>query len=104
MDMEVSVEHLRAARRPRRAARALRRWPQGRRTRRFVIECKVLHQDPERTIEEGMAQTRGYMDRCGAESGHLIVFDRAPERTWEERIFRRDTPAGGGAPVTVWGM
>ena len=79
-------------------------WPQGGRTRRFVIECKVLHQDPERTIEEGLAQTRGYMDRCGAESGHLIVFDRAPERTWEEKTFRRETPAGGGAPVTVWGM
>ena len=80
-------------------------WPQGRRTRRFVIECKVLHKDLERTIEAGLAQTRGYMDRCNAESGHLIVFDRAPDRTWEEKIFRRDTPAGAGrAPVTVWGM
>ena len=80
-------------------------WPQGRRTRRFVIECKLLHEDPERTIAEGVAQTRGYMDGCGAESGHLIVFDRASDRTWEEKIFRRETPAGaGGAPVTVWGM
>ena len=80
-------------------------WPQGGRTRRFAIECKVLHKNPERTIEEGLAQTRGYMDRCGAESGHLIVFDRAPDRTWKEKIFRRETPAGtGGAPVTVWGM
>ena len=59
-------------------------WPQAGRTRRL---------------------TRGYMDRCGAESGHLIVFDRAPSRTWEQKIFRRETPAGGrGAPVTVWGM
>ena len=80
-------------------------WPQDGRTRRFVIECKVLHKDRERTIAEGLAQTRGYLDRCGAESGHLIVFDRAPDRTWEEKIFRRETPAGaGGAPVTVWGM
>ena len=60
-------------------------WPQGDRTRRFVVECKVLHKDLERTIAEGLAQTRGYMDRCGAEAGHLIVFDRAPERTWEEK-------------------
>ena len=80
-------------------------WPQGGRTRRFVIECKVLHKDLEPTIDQGLAQTRGYMDRYGAESGHLIVFDRAPDRTWKEKIFRRDTPAGaGGAPVTVWGM
>ncbi len=80
-------------------------WPQGGRTRRFVVECKVLHQDLERTIEEGLAQSRGYMDRCGAQAGHLIVFDRAPDRTWEEKLFRREAPPGpGGAPITVWGM
>jgi len=33
----------------------------------------------ERTIAEGLTQTPGYMDRCGAEAGHLMVFDRAPE-------------------------
>jgi len=78
-------------------------WPQMDRTCRFVVECKVLHKDLERTVAEGLTQTRGYMDRCGAEAGHLIVFDRAPERTWEEKLFRR-APAAGGAPVTVWGM
>ena len=78
-------------------------WPQGGRERRFVVECKVLRRGLERTIAEGVAQTRGYVDRCGAEAGHLIVFDRAPERTWEEKIFRRP-PVGNGAPVTVWGM
>ena len=80
-------------------------WPQGGRTRKFVVECKVLHKDAERTIADGLSQTRGYMDRCGAEAGHLIVFDRAPDRTWEEKLFRREAPAGpDGAPVTVWGM
>ncbi len=79
------------------------RWPHGGRTRKFVIECKLRRGDLERTIADGLAQTRGYMDRCGAEAGHLIVFDRAPERTWAEKIFRRD-PASDGAPVTVWGM
>ena len=78
-------------------------WPQGGRERRFVVECKLLRKDLERTIAEGMEQTRGYMDRCGAEAGHLIVFDRAPNRTWADKIFRR-APAGAGAPVTVWGM
>ena len=79
------------------------RWPQGGRTRQFVVECKLRRGDLERTIAEGLAQTRGYMDRCGAEAGHLVVFDRAPERTWAQKIFRRD-PAADGAPVTVWGM
>ena len=78
-------------------------WPQGRRERRFVVECKVLRKGLERTIDEGMEQTRRYVDRCGAEAGHLIVFDRTPDRTWADKIFRR-APAGAGAPVTVWGM
>ena len=80
-------------------------WRQGSRIRKFVVECKVLHKDPERTIADGLALTRGYMDRCGAEAGHLILFDRAPDRTWEDKIFRREAPPGAGrAPVTVWGM
>ena len=78
-------------------------WPQGGRERRFVVECKVLRTGLERTIAEGVEQTRGYVDRCGAEAGHLIVFDRARDRTWAQKIFRR-APAGAGVPVTVWGM
>ena len=79
------------------------RWPQGGRERRFVVECKLLHRDLEATILKGLEQTRGYMGRCGAESGHLIVFDRAQHRTWGEKIFRRD-PLPEGPPITVWGM
>ena len=78
-------------------------WPQGGRERRFVVECKVLRKGLERTIAEGVEQTQGYMDRCGAEAGHLVVFDRTPDRTWAEKIFRR-APAEAGVPVTVWGM
>ena len=51
-------------------------WPQGDRTRRFVVECKVLHKGLERTIREGLEQTAGYMDRCATEAGHLVIFDR----------------------------
>ena len=78
-------------------------WPQGGRERRFVVECKVQRKDLERTVAEGVEQTKGYMDRCGAEAGHLVVFDRAPDRPWAEKIFRRP-PSGAGVPVTVWGM
>ena len=79
-------------------------WPQDGRERRIVVECKVRHAELEPTIVEGLAQTRRYLDRSRAESGHLIVFDRAPERTWEEKIFRREVSAGTGPPITVWGM
>ena len=79
------------------------RWPHRGRTRKFVVECKLRRRGLQRTIEEGISQTRGYMDRCGAESGHLIVFDRSSERSWSDKVFRRE-PASNGAPVTVWGM
>ena len=78
-------------------------WPQGGRERRFVAECKVLRRSLERTVAEGVEQTRRYADRCGAEAGHLVVFDRAPDRPWAEKIFRRP-PSGDGVPITVWGM
>ncbi|MCY4373031.1 MAG: hypothetical protein OXC31_04600 [Spirochaetaceae bacterium] len=79
-------------------------WPQGGSERRIVVECKVRRGDLERTIAEGLAQTRAYLDRCGAASGHLIVFDRAPQRSWDEKIFRREPSPGPEAPITVWGM
>ncbi len=79
------------------------RWLHRGRTRKFVVECKVRRRGLQRTIEEGISQTRGYMDRCGAESGHLIVFDRSSERSRSDKVFRRE-PASNGAPVTVRGM
>ena len=78
-------------------------WPQGDRARRFVVECKVLHKGLERTIREGLEQTAGYMDRCAAESGHLIIFDRDEVRSWDEKVFCRKESVRG-AEVLVWGM
>ena len=70
---------------------------------RTVVECKVVHKSLEHTIDEGVKQTAGYMDRCAAQSGHLVVFDRRRERSWDERIFRREA-SSGGRTITVWGM
>ena len=67
----------------------------------------MLHGSLERTIRDGLEQTRAYMDRCGAAEGHLVIFDRTPGEEWREKLFRRQQPgreAGGGAAVTVWGM
>ena len=84
-------------------------WPVGKGgspdgMRRHVIELKVAREGrgPERQVREGLEQTAAYMDRCGAESGHLVVFDTRPGRSWEERLYRRDERVEG-KPVTVWG-
>ena len=70
---------------------------------RFVIECKVLRRGLGQTVRRGLQQTAGYMERCAARNGHLVVFDRREGRSWDEKIFRRDESAGGRA-ITVWGM
>ena len=72
---------------------------------KHVVECKVVGERSglKRVIREGLRQTESYMDLCGAESGHLVVFDMRPGKTWKERIFTR-SPEPGQAPITVWGM
>ena len=72
---------------------------------RHVIECKVLRpgRGLEGTVRKALQQTAQYMDRCGAGSGHVVIFDRRPGKTWAERLFRR-APEPDGRPITVWGM
>ena len=74
---------------------------------KFVVECKVFHegkrQSLEGTIGKGIEQTLRYMDRCGSEAGHLIVFDRTEGKQWGEKVFRREARRDGRT-VIVWGM
>ena len=67
------------------------------------MECKLARRGVERAVADGLRQTARYMDRCGAESGHLVVFDLDAKRSWEEKIYRREE-AFEGRTVTVWGM
>ena len=87
-------------------------WPRGGRAApgaagnegRFVVECKVLHGSLERTLREGLAQTAGYMDRCGTDAGHLVIFDRSEGKRWEDKLFRREERVDERRAITVWGM
>ena len=81
-------------------------WPVGEdrgKTQRVVIECKVLHRGLERTLREGLEQTRAYMDRCATAEGHLVLFDRTEGKSWDDKVYRREE-AEGGVPVVVWGI
>jgi hypothetical protein len=70
---------------------------------RFVLELKVIRKSLDSTIAKGLRQTAEYMGRCAAGEGHLILFDRDPEKTWEQKIFRREASEGNKV-ITVWGM
>ncbi len=85
-------------------------WPQvtGKgeaRIRKYVIECKVRTGKTglDRLIREGLEQLATYMDGCGAEAGHLVIFDLREGQSWEERLYRKD-PEPGGPRITVWGV
>ena len=80
-------------------------WPWGEKapeTRKYVVECKILRGGLEKTVRDGIAQTKGYMSRCAAGEGHLVVFDRG-DGDWANKIFHR-VERKDGAPVHVWGM
>ena len=57
-----------------------------------------------RTIAEGLEQTAEYMDRCDAEAGHLVIFDRREDRRWRDKIFRDRRASDRGVEIEVWGM
>ena len=73
--------------------------------RKYVIECKARTErvSLDRLVREGREQTAAYMDRCGAEAGHLVILDLRPGQSWKERLFRKG-PEAGDCPVTVWGL
>ena len=73
------------------------------REQRVVVECKLLWKGVDATIREGLPQTAAYMDTWNANEGHLVVFDRTPDKPWKDRIFRR-VEEHESRRITVWGM
>jgi len=78
-------------------------WKHDRGTQKVVIELKILYKSLKQAISEGLKQTAEYMDRCGSDDAHLIIFDRRPKKKWKEKIFRR-TETYEGKKIDVWGM
>jgi hypothetical protein len=74
---------------------------------RIVIEIKLRrggeHSDSlETIIAKGLEQTADYVRRVGAEEAHLVIFDRDPNKSWDEKIWQRKEQVGD-LDITVWG-
>ena len=74
-------------------------WPQGK--QRIVIELKIWH--GPKALASGLEQTAEYMDLAAATEGHLVIFDRDTEKSWETRIYQRIEQVGS-KQITVWGL
>lgn len=71
---------------------------------RVVLELKIKRGDLDKVIEKGLEQTAGYMDTVGSvDEGHLIIFDRTQEKTWDERIWHQAYEYNSHT-IMVWGM
>ncbi len=78
-------------------------WKHRAGVQKVVIELKILWKSLDATVAEGLEQTADYMDRCGADEGHLVIFDRRPGRKWGDKIFRKEGEFGGKG-ILIWGM
>jgi len=55
---------------------------------KYPIELKIFRD--AKTISDGLVQLSTYMERCGTESGWLIVFDRSAEKSWDEKLYIKE--------------
>jgi hypothetical protein len=70
---------------------------------RVVIELKILYKSMAKTIDTGLKQTWEYMDRCQADEGHLVIFDRSTKKSWKKKRFVMEKSFQEHS-ITVWGM
>ncbi|MBX9831241.1 AAA-like domain-containing protein [Candidatus Babeliales bacterium] len=68
---------------------------------RVVIELKILR--GKDTLPDGLRQTAEYMDKSRTTEGHLVIFDRSPEKTWDEKIYHQKEFVDQRS-IDVWGM
>ncbi len=68
-----------------------------------VLELKLRYGSLETTIEKGLKQTREYMDKCGTDEGYLLIFNRSPNASWDEKIFKREETYKG-VKINVYGI
>ena len=69
---------------------------------RIVIELKVWRNE-KKTLVKGLEQTAKYIDESRATEGHLVIFYRGSDKSWEEKIYNRQETVGNKT-ITIWGM
>jgi len=78
-------------------------WPQDDPLQQVVFELKIRYSATDKTIDKSLKQTWEYMDKCGANEGHLVIFDKRAKVSWKEKIFH-DKREYNGQEILVWGM
>jgi len=67
---------------------------------KYPIELKILRS--EKSLSEGLVQLSAYIDKCGANEGWLVVFDRDSNKSWDEKLYVKEIEKPG-KKITVFG-
>jgi Holliday junction resolvase len=59
---------------------------------KYPIELKIWK--GEKSYQKGVEQTAEYMDTFGCTEGWLVIFNRNPEISWEEKIYMKKESVG----------
>lgn len=78
-------------------------WPWQQGIQQVVIELKIRYGSLEKTIDDGLKQTRKYMDKCGTGEGYLLIFDRRANINWDQKVFD-DQKTINGTVIKIYGM
>jgi len=70
-------------------------------SQRIVIEIKI--EKGPKSLSDGLRQTAKYMDTFAATEGHLAIFNRHADVSWEEKIYQREEKVGNRV-ISIWGM
>ena len=69
---------------------------------RIVLELKIQRGSWDSILAEGLPQVVDYARRWGADEAHLLIFNRQPEISWEQKI-RHCEVMHEDVMVQVWG-
>ena len=71
-----------------------------------VLELKLIYRNDgaDTVVGKGVQQTAGYMQRFAASEGHLLLFDRRKDKSWDERIWVKQEQSAAGKAIIVWGL
>jgi hypothetical protein len=66
----------------------------------ILVELKIKHN--LKSMADGLRQIASYMDTSSASEGHLIIFDKDPKKTWENKIFH-NLDTSQEKVIHIWG-
>jgi type II secretory pathway predicted ATPase ExeA len=69
--------------------------------KKYPIELKINRY--KNTLSDGLKQTAEYAEKFGCTEGCLCIFDRSPEKSWDEKIYMRQETVDG-KKITVVGL